>query len=514
MHPAFGVLAFLVGIGLGVLVAVWLRFKAKEEAAVLKAHLEEKDKNITDLNGQLANEKHRTLELEKARSEASADRAAAQATAQQAMNDKRELDQRTQDLNQRLLAAMAQVSSLEAEQRSFDERVRLVKEAKEELEKTFQALSGEALKSNNQAFMQLAETALAGYVGDADKTLQSREAGVKQLVDPISQSLEDVKQAIQNLDRTRQESFGSLVSQVNSLLQSEDQLRQQTGKLVNALRSPTVRGKWGELQLQRAVELAGMAPHCVCFQSSVETEDGKLRPDLLINLPSAKIIVVDAKAPLFAYLDSLDVQDEAQRLEKLGEHARQIRSHIQKLASREYSAQFPSSPELVVLFLPGEMFFSAALEQDKSLIEYGMEKKVLLASPTTLIALLRAVATGWSQERVAAEAEKISKLGKELCKRIRTLFSEHFNNLRSGLASAVTAYNGAVGSIEKRLLVTAREFSGLVEETMEQEIETLEAVPDLLRDLQVPGLPTQRLALEELHPVIDEEQEQRLPPKG
>jgi len=326
---------------------------------------------------------------------------------------------------------------------------------KQETEAAFQSLSADALARNNQAFLDL--------------------------VAPVRSSLDQVDSKIQEMEKARAGAYAALHEQVRNLVETQSQLRAETGKLVTALRTPGVRGRWGEIQLRRVVEMAGMLDHCdFVTQTSVASEEGRLRPDLLVRLPSAKTIVVDAKTPLDGYLQAIEAPDEQTRKARLADHARQVRAHLTALGRKSYWEQFEHAPEFAVLFLPGECFFSAALESDPSLIEFGVAQNIILATPTTLIALLRAVAYGWRQENLAQNAVEISALGKELFKRLSDM-GDHWSKTGKALERAVEAYNAAVGSLEARVMVTARKFAELEAAPLGAEIAELEPVEKSVR---------------------------------
>jgi DNA recombination protein RmuC len=382
-----------------------------------------------------------------------------------------------------LVAGRARLeAALESERKGSAEKIELLTRAGEDLQNAFKALAADALKSNNSSFLQIAQETLKRFQSEARGDLETRQKAIADLVAPVRESLGKVDAQIQQMEKERGRAYGALHEQVQSLITTQKELQSETGNLVRALRTPNVRGRWGEIQLRRVVEIAGMVSYCdFSEQETITSETGRLRPDLVVKLPGGKSVVVDAKTPLQAFLDAFETNDEEARRTALANHARQVRDHMNTLSGKKYWEQFEATPEFVVMFLPGETFFSAALEQDPGLIEHGVLNRVIPASPTTLIALLKAVAYGWNQEKLARNAHEISDLGKELHDRLRSL-AGHITDVGKGLDRAVESYNKAVGSLESRVLVSARKFSELGASVPEQ-IPELEPVETTARAL-------------------------------
>ena len=380
-------------------------------------------------------------------------------------------------------------AELDKERAVHGERLKAYEQAESKLREAFQALSAEALTTNNQAFLDLAETRLRAARTQATADIDARKQAIEDLLAPMAKVLDQVNREIRESEQRRIQTGTELVQKMVSLDTTGQGLRSETARLVDALKRPGVRGRWGELQLKRVVELAGMIEHCDFEeQHTLSADERRMRPDVIVQLPGNRRVVVDSKVPLDAYLKALEAPDETARRALLVDHARQVRAHLTQLSAKGYAAHIQPSPDFVIMFLPGEMFFAAALEQDPSLIEYGVEQQVIPASPTTLIALLRAVAYGWQQEAVTRDAQQIAELGRRLYEAVGKI-AGHFDKLGARLRGAVEAYNEAIGSLEGNVLVKARKFRDFQAASGEEvgELEPIDKVPRMLQAAELTG---------------------------
>ncbi|MEJ2695043.1 MAG: DNA recombination protein RmuC [Candidatus Sulfobium sp.] len=367
------------------------------------------------------------------------------------------------------------VTKLEEARRSFDEQRALMEALKKEMTDTFNALSSAALKSSSEDFLRLASESLGKVAAETRGKLGEHKAAMDGMIKPLFETLKRYEEQIRTMEDSRHKAYGSLSEQLRTLASTHENLQRETSNLVSALRKPQVRGRWGEMQLRRVAELSGLSMHCdFSEQHSVDTEKGRIRPDMIVHLPMERDIIVDSKVSLEAYLDAVSATTDEGKKTGMERHAQQVRTHMNKLGSKEYWSQFKQSPEFVVLFIPGESFLSAALEVDNAILEDGIRKRVIIATPTTFIALLRAIAYGWRQERLTKNAQEISSLGRELYERIGTL-TKYFAEMGGAIEKTIGAYNKIIGSMEARVLPSVRKFKELGA-TGGEEIKALEEI--------------------------------------
>jgi DNA recombination protein RmuC len=400
-----------------------------------------------------------------------------------------ELERETATLRMQLLEAVQRGAAYEERSSQLEQKLRERGEAQRALENSFKALSADALKSNNQSFLDLARASLAEFQQGAKGDLEKRQIAIDALVAPVKASLDKVDEKIASLEKAREHAYGEIRQQFTQMAEVQTQLRDETNNLVKALRQPHVRGRWGEIQLRRVVEMAGMMLHCdFVEQQSADGDDGRLRPDLIVKLPGGRQIVVDSKAPITAYMEAHEATTDELRKVKILLHAQLMRRHLEALARKTYWEQFQPTPEVVVMFIPGEAFFSAALEADPELLDSGFGQNVIIASPASLMALLKAASYGWRQESIADNAREISQLGQELHARLGVM-ADHLAKLGKSLGSATDSYNSAIASFESRVLVSARKFKELGSTSQDAEIIELRAVEGGVRRLQVAAPP-------------------------
>lgn len=481
------VVGLIVGLVVGLAVgaaAVLAVYKAK--ASALESQVEEAEDRARVFQTQVA-------ELQKSLLSATEEKAKFEAQAAQAGDLKAELDRRDEyeeGLRQDIAEYQRKIATFETtlakEREAFEEKKAILERAQVELKQAFDALSREALTKNNEEFLKLANDKLKQFQEAAEKDLGEREKRIEEVVKPVKETLEKFDQKVQEIEKERVGAYEGLKEQVRNLQTMEGTLLKETTNLVRALKNPGHRGRWGEVHLKRIVEMAGMLEY-VDFneQVSTDSEEGRLRPDMVVRLPNGRQIIVDSKVALDAYLDAYETDDEALRAQKLAVHAQQVKQHVQRLSQKSYWERFPSL-EFVVMFMHVESAWGAALQEDPSLIEYGASNKVVVATPTTLIALLKAVAYGWRQEQIAKNAQEISNRGAELYKGLVTMFN-HVSNLGRYIDRSVAAYNQVIGSLERNVLPKARDLNRL-QGSSAGEIDELPMLDTMARDPKAPEL--------------------------
>lgn len=374
-------------------------------------------------------------------------------------------------------------ATLESERQATNDRIAEMEKARANLSETFGSLSNKALKENSVEFLKLAQENLKQFQIQAQNNLNEKEKSFEGLVKPIKETLEKTEKQIREMEVERKQAHGSLTQHLNTMLEAHQALQGETRNLVNALRRPEVRGQWGELTLKRLAELAGMVEHCDFYeQEHTATEQGAMRPDMIVRMPGRREIVVDVKTPLDAYISATETTDETQRAIHLQRHTKNVRERVRELSSKGYWAQFKHSPDFVVLFIPGEQFLSAALDEDPKLLEFAMKQKVILATPTSLVALMRAIAYGWRQESLAKNADQIRDIGSELYHRL-AVFTEHLGKIGKSLTTSVQTFNKAVGSMDSRILPSAKKFTELGI-TAEKAIEPVKQIETTTRSIE------------------------------
>lgn len=361
-------------------------------------------------------------------------------------------------LNTLALANAGLQAKIEHEEQQREADARQLELARQQLSETFSQLSNQALQHNSSEFLKLAQENLKQFQIQAHNELEKKEKSIENLLKPVREALDKTELQIRHIEKERKEAYGSLSKHLETMNQQQQQLHQETRNLVQALRRPEVRGQWGEITLKRLAELAGMVEHCDFFeQEQTNTSEGAIRPDMIVRMPDRREIIVDAKTPLDAYLSAIETTDDKERAEHLRRHARKVKERVKELASKAYWNQFANTPDFIVLFIPGDQFLSAALEQEPGILEDALRQKVILSTPTSLVALLRAVAYGWRQEVLAKNADEIRNLGEDMYNRLST-FTEHLSKLGNTLNSSVSHYNSAVSSFDSRVLPGARKF--------------------------------------------------------